>query len=355
MDDMIQKLRRAAQEAYGPLVPLLDSVYLLRAQCDHGIVNGLINDALQAPIAPQAKAELQRCLTALTGPGMAPPLLPDVSENGITRLSVRQRQVRSLVEWLWAAARVAEDILNEQSPPADGKKAFRFADLRFLRVAYLQTKRATCPACGSSVTFRHADVLGPNRARVDVRCNGCGRCESFPLTVEDNSPWTTSLPSVAGSVPASSTLPAPPPTMRMAEDPEVVDALAQIGPQLAACYRQALRDISQVDRESFVGPAAALRELLSFVLRDLAPDDAVMAGPGFVAEKEDGHPTRRQRVKFILRKKGRLYRGCPGPHVGWSRQNRRRYVRPRQQRDAPRTRWAEGDRHPGRLCARHSA
>ena len=90
---------------------------------------------------------------------------------------------------------------------------------------------------------------------------------------------------------------------RTAEDPEVVDALNRVSPSLAACYRQALRDIAQPDRESFVGPAAALRELVAFLLHDLAPDDAVTDQPGFIAEGSSGRPSMRQRVQFIVTKR----------------------------------------------------
>jgi len=90
---------------------------------------------------------------------------------------------------------------------------------------------------------------------------------------------------------------------RTAGDPEILGALGQITEALAACYRQALRDIAQPDRESFVGPAAALRELLSFVLRDLAPDAALSNEPWFKAETNDGRPTRAQRVRYIMKKR----------------------------------------------------
>lgn len=83
-------------------------------------------------------------------------------------------------------------------------------------------------------------------------------------------------------------------------DPELVDALQTIGEQLAACYRQAFRDIEQLDRESFVGPAAALRELVTAVLKHRAPDAEVAAQAGFKPEADHGRPSRAQRVRYIL-------------------------------------------------------
>ena len=66
-----------------------------------------------------------------------------------------------------------------------------------------------------------------------------------------------------------------------------------------------MRDIGQLDRESFVGPAAALRELVTVVLRELAPDSSVQAESGYAAQTRDGQPSRSQRVKFVLKRKKR--------------------------------------------------
>jgi hypothetical protein len=116
--------------------------------------------------------------------------------------------------------------------------------------------------------------------------------------------WTTSGDLAEAIEPAYTRAPANL-GMRTTHDLEVVNALARISEDLAACYRQALRDLAQEDRESFVGPAAALRELLSVVLRELAPDDVVMAEPGFKPETNDERPSRAQRVRHIGKTRGR--------------------------------------------------
>jgi len=89
-------------------------------------------------------------------------------------------------------------------------------------------------------------------------------------------------------------------SQRESEQPELVEALRSISEPLAACYRQAVRDINQSDRESFVGPAASLRELVTAVLHERAPDSELTTQPGFKGEGEHGRPSRAQRVRYIL-------------------------------------------------------
>jgi Predicted pPIWI-associating nuclease len=87
-------------------------------------------------------------------------------------------------------------------------------------------------------------------------------------------------------------------------DADLVKALDEmVGPAVAACYRQAIADLAAPGRESFVGPAAELREVFTAVIHKLAPDDLVFAQPDWKPETENGRPTRRQRVQFILKKK----------------------------------------------------
>lgn len=85
---------------------------------------------------------------------------------------------------------------------------------------------------------------------------------------------------------------------------QVVMKLNELNPDLAACYRQGIGDLDTNARESFVGPAAELREVLAWVMRILAPDDAVTAQEGFRPDPETkGKPTQRQRVQYIMRTK----------------------------------------------------
>ena len=72
-----------------------------------------------------------------------------------------------------------------------------------------------------------------------------------------------------------------------------------------ASYERALRDITQAGtRISWRGTAAELRETLREVLNHLAPDEQVMASPGFQPEEGQSKPTQKQKVMFILKARG---------------------------------------------------
>jgi len=98
-------------------------------------------------------------------------------------------------------------------------------------------------------------------------------------------------------------------TLKLVDD-QVVEALEKLGPELASCYRQGILDLLDPHRVSYVGPASELREVLSWVLHKLAPDDAVKASEGWKPETKDNRPTRRQRSEFILKTKLRANPGC---------------------------------------------
>jgi hypothetical protein len=81
----------------------------------------------------------------------------------------------------------------------------------------------------------------------------------------------------------------------------ILETLIAILPSSAASYEQALRDITQSAKVSWRGTGLELRETLREVMDHLAPDDKVMAAPGFQLEPRQDRPTQRQKVRFILR------------------------------------------------------
>jgi len=81
----------------------------------------------------------------------------------------------------------------------------------------------------------------------------------------------------------------------------ILDTLSRMLPASARSYEQSLRDIAQGGRVSWRGTATELREALREVMDHLAPDDQVMASPGFQLEDGQVRPTQRQKVRFILR------------------------------------------------------
>jgi hypothetical protein len=80
--------------------------------------------------------------------------------------------------------------------------------------------------------------------------------------------------------------------------------LREVCPSAAAAYCQALEDLGAEKRESWRGPATDLRESLRETLDVLAPDDDVMKEPGFKLEKDAHRPTMKQKVRYILKKRG---------------------------------------------------
>ncbi len=82
----------------------------------------------------------------------------------------------------------------------------------------------------------------------------------------------------------------------------IIATLEQLVPSAALSYQQALRDLNEsAERVSFRGTAVELRETLREVLDHLAPDEEVMAAPGFKLERDRTVPTQKQKVRFILR------------------------------------------------------
>ena len=91
---------------------------------------------------------------------------------------------------------------------------------------------------------------------------------------------------------------------RTATDQLIIDTLRDVCPNAAAAYSQALADLGMDKRESWRGPATDLREALREALDVLAPDDGVEAEPGFKLEKDAHRPTMKQKVRYILKKRG---------------------------------------------------
>lgn len=87
-------------------------------------------------------------------------------------------------------------------------------------------------------------------------------------------------------------------------DTRIVQTLTKILPSAALAYRQALADLNEEKRFSWRGPATDLRESLRETLDHLAPDREVETQPGYKQEKDTNGPTMKQKVRFILTKRG---------------------------------------------------
>lgn len=89
------------------------------------------------------------------------------------------------------------------------------------------------------------------------------------------------------------------------EEEEIIAKLEALVPSAAQSYKQAILDLSDGTRVSFRGPALELREALREVLDHLAPDSEVTAGPEYAQEKNRAGPTMKQKVRFIMKKRGK--------------------------------------------------
>lgn len=89
-------------------------------------------------------------------------------------------------------------------------------------------------------------------------------------------------------------------------DEGVAIRLRRLDPLLADGYEQAIADVEDLKRKSYRGPAAELREVLTWVLHKLAPNESVETMDWYKEARRSGErkettPTRAERVKYILR------------------------------------------------------
>lgn len=94
------------------------------------------------------------------------------------------------------------------------------------------------------------------------------------------------------------------PPARSTIERSIIETLEKLAPPAALSYQQALQDLDGVDRWSYRGTAAELRECLREVLDHLAPDEQVQAAKGFQLERGRDKPTQKQKVRHILRTRG---------------------------------------------------
>lgn len=92
---------------------------------------------------------------------------------------------------------------------------------------------------------------------------------------------------------------------RSEEDDQLIKSLDALVPSAALSYEQAMLDLADTSRVSFRGPALELREALREILDHLATDSEVATAPGYTQEAGRTKPTMKQKVRFIMKKKGK--------------------------------------------------
>lgn len=87
-------------------------------------------------------------------------------------------------------------------------------------------------------------------------------------------------------------------------DVQIIDTLERVLPSASLSYKQAIDDLKLDSRSSWRGPATDLREALRETLDHLAPDNDVKSMAGYTQNKDTNGPTMKQKVRFILTKRG---------------------------------------------------
>ena len=88
-------------------------------------------------------------------------------------------------------------------------------------------------------------------------------------------------------------------------DHKIIAILTDLSLPAAQCYQQAIADLTDPRRLSFLGPAHELRECLRQVLDKIAPDADVEKAPGYKHERDLKKPTMKQKVRFIFKNRER--------------------------------------------------
>lgn len=88
-------------------------------------------------------------------------------------------------------------------------------------------------------------------------------------------------------------------------DAIIATTLNRLVPTAGGSYEQACLDLRDSSRQSYRGAAAELREALRELLDHLAPDTEVTKQEGFKLEADCTGPTMRQKVRFIMRSRGK--------------------------------------------------
>lgn len=87
-----------------------------------------------------------------------------------------------------------------------------------------------------------------------------------------------------------------------AHDAEIYTRLLNLSSDVAGKYLSAWK-IYQTELPNYSGAVSEMRDTLTLVLNELAPKDQVAAEPGFQLEPDTKEPTRRQRVRHIVRQR----------------------------------------------------
>lgn len=83
---------------------------------------------------------------------------------------------------------------------------------------------------------------------------------------------------------------------------DVLARLAAVSPSLADSLDQALRDLNDPNRLSYMGPAGEVREVMRATIQKLAPDDSVRLQPWYkgVPQGNKTNPSQAERTRYAV-------------------------------------------------------
>ncbi len=99
--------------------------------------------------------------------------------------------------------------------------------------------------------------------------------------------------------------PSPPIAKLDGKEKRIATTLTGLVESAGLSYEQACLDLRDSTRCSYRGAAAELREALREVLEHLAPDKEVTSQSNFKLEKDQTKPTMKQKVRYILKSRGK--------------------------------------------------
>jgi hypothetical protein len=90
-----------------------------------------------------------------------------------------------------------------------------------------------------------------------------------------------------------------------AREAEILARLRRLSASLADSLEQALRDLNDHTRQTFVGPAGEVREVMRAAIQMLAPDDEIRKQPWFVGIQQGSkrNPSQSERTRYAVQQR----------------------------------------------------
>lgn len=90
-----------------------------------------------------------------------------------------------------------------------------------------------------------------------------------------------------------------------AREAEILVRLRRLSPSLADSLEQALQDLNDHTRLTFVGPAGEVREVMRAAIQMLAPDEEIRKQPWFVGIQQGGkrNPSQSERTRYAVQQR----------------------------------------------------